>query len=280
MNYKYGLKIYTDDINVETIEIVKKVLKEENTIEFAMYRDSYIEDKDIELMELMNFNRNNILYHADFKKFDIYEYIKSKENINNFINEIKNAERLNASKIIFHLEHVIIIKKYRYEYMIDKSIEMFNELYKRYPKSKDVVILIENIFSEIDFYKVLVTRLKEEGFNIGFTLDIGHLKVSSEYSLRAGINITKELNKIMPIHYHIHANEGISDTHTPLHKGIKKENFNTSKDDTYYSGNLIEEIKEIHKIAKEKENVTITLETNIKDSVKDYELLTGERIEK
>lgn len=286
-DYIYGFKFYPDDITEDNIILIKKILKKNYSIEFAMYKDTNITSEQIEKMELSNFDSKKIIYHADYNKFDLTSYFRTnnkERKLNQLIEEIKKAKTLNASKMVLHIERECPIpnkSSNEINYFIKKTIEIFQDLYNKHPDSKNIEILIENTFGELNFYDKLIKELINNKFNVGFTLDIGHAKVWSNNSLKEWIDITLNMiNNNVPVHYHIHANKGDFDTHTPLYKVINCEYINkriTGEND-FYTNDLIGDIKNLNNILKEKKNVTTTLEVNIKDSVLDYELLTGAKI--
>ena len=280
----YGLKFYQDNINEENIKLIKKLLSDGKSVEFATYNDNLITEEEIEKMSLYNFDRDKIIYHADYSKFDFDLYFRARnkeDKMNQLIEELKRAKSLNAGKMVLHIENSNPIpdtSDSKIEYFIIKTIEIFKKLYEKYEEANEITILIENTFSDIKYYERVIKSLIEKGYNVGFTLDIGHAKIWSGNSLNEWLEVTNNFIELkIPVHYHIHCNNGDFDTHTPLYKGINESYFNdriTGLED-FYTIDLICDIKSIDEKHKNNKIVSVTLEVSIEEAIKDYKLLTG-----
>lgn len=279
---RYGVKFFPDDLNIDNIDIMHKVLNNNNTIELSIYKDTKIEEDTFKKMSLHNFNKKQIIYHADYNKASFSLYKNYNKGVNIFISELQVSEKLNASKMVIHLDHQApfpINNKQSKKYFVNEIIKMFEDIYNTYPNAKNTTICIENIYADLFFYKEIIEKLKDKNFNIGFTFDIGHAKVWGNNNLKEYIEVIKILRaKEIPIHCHLHTNQGDIDSHTPFYKGVGLPYLNESITGEIFTNDIIKEVKELHNLFKKDEEVTFTLEVNIKDALQDYELLTGQKI--
>jgi hypothetical protein len=282
MNDFYGFKFFPNNINDNNIKLINQLLIDNKTIEFAMYNAK----EDIEKMKLFSFSaeKNNIVYHADYSKFDLTKYYTSKEKnfiLNNLINEVKNAEKLNASRMVLHIDvsHPIPSSSIsQINYFVDKTVVIFEKLYESYPATKNISILIENIFADKEFYKLLIFKLFNKGFNVGFTLDIGHAKVWSSYSLNEWLELAENfIDNNIPVHFHLHTNKGDFDSHTPFFIGKDDDYLNDriSGRNDFYCDDLIQTVISLNNKFKDNPLITAIFEVNIENALKDYSFFTG-----
>lgn len=261
MNKNIGIKIYNKEYTSEQKELINKLLyRAPMLIEFALFK----EELTIEDYPFLNLKQNQIIFHTNYNNFDYYKYIKNKKTIINFYKEIKQAIKLNASKAIYHLEFSDPLPKFNNNKnkILEIYKEIFNKLYKEIPKAKNIIISIENTISDIEWYEFIVLELKKEGFNVGFTLDIGHAKIWSNKNKKEWENILDKLVKNnIPLHFHIHKNNGMFDEHRAIMSDDKNISDNFSK-------NIIEDIKNL---IKKYDKETFIFESQLEMSLKDYQ---------
>ncbi|MGX4600157.1 TIM barrel protein [Faecalimicrobium sp. JNUCC 81] len=113
--------------------------------------------------------------------------------INQYKEEIKIAESLNAEYVVFHVANVKLKHCYNYNFtytdkdVIDATIELVNEIFK--DLDTDVTILFENLWwpglrmVDKELAKYFIENIEYE--NKGFMLDTGHL-------LNTNLNISTE----------------------------------------------------------------------------------------
>ena len=136
-----------------------------------------------------------------------------------------------------------------------------------YAKKKNVKILIENnVLTKKNLLKFgsnpllltgpneIIKFFKKTNSNVGFLLDVGHLKVSSKTLKFNLFNAHKKLNPIIE-GYHLSDNNGLEDSNKPFDKNSwflkdMKQNLSYYSIEVYTSD--INKLKKLKKIVKKK----------------------------
>jgi len=268
-----GCKLHKEDLNKKSISILKKTLKSKKPIELACSKHNQFTTKDIKKMSLFSFDSSKIFYHIDYDIFDINTYINDFNNktilLDSLIEEIEMAIMLNSGNIILHLEKNVHekIDLTDFEFFLNKVIMLFKTLYSTFPPSKDLVIYIENTYYSKELYDKLILTLKEHGYNVGFTLDIGNIKIWTNNSLYEWLELSKKfVLKNVPLHFHIHSNNGVEDRHIPFHEAFNNEaDFIDIRQnsDNHYSSNTVFYIKNIIEEYSNHKKVSFIFEIDI-----------------
>jgi sugar phosphate isomerase/epimerase len=121
---------------------------------------------------------------------------------------------LEAEVIVFHTGFHPAKTYPIYERWLERAIETFELLAK-----EDVKIALENVFDEVPEHLLKLTS--ELPKNVGICIDLGHLNIFSEVPLEEWFETFKE----RIFEFHVHDNDGKSDSHLPIGEG----NFNFEK---------------------------------------------------
>jgi hypothetical protein len=251
-----GVKVYLDS----EIDLNKY---NNRPLEISFFDKENIEHHPF-LIDILNQNYTTLIYHANYNKFCLKKYLDNTENLKFLLDEVNIALKIKANKMVMHLDQSspILVNKNetRYNHLISKIICIFEELYLKQPKAKDVSICIENTFASKEFYRDVILTLNNKGFNVGFTFDFGHAKIWSSNTFNDWISISKEFYyKDIPTHFHVHKNNGLYDQHKSIFLDLKDYR-------TDYSQDII---KELLKYSLLFENSTFILETQTEIALKD-----------
>ena len=202
----------------------------------------YINKKNLDKLKLANNKKTNIRIHNYFpapkSNFVINLASKDKTIVKKSMSQLKNsillAKELKNEFFSFHagfrvdpkpkqlgkkLKKISLVEKKQAEKIFYKNLIFLNN----FAKKNIVKLLIENNVVNKENFKVfggnpllltnpndIVKFFKKLPKNIGFLLDVGHLKVSSKTEKFNLNNAMKNLNKIA-IGYHLSDNNGFED---------------------------------------------------------------------
>lgn len=185
-------------------------------IEIADFCTAWNMDDEFELTDKkLRRNLNGIdrrLLHAPFNELFPCAIDKKARELAAFRYKqaVSLAEKYNASKVIIHAGYNPHI--YYYEWYVEQSILFWKDFVKEI--SGNIHIALENIFEETP--GPLLEIVKGVGDErIGICLDIGHINAYSKAPVSEWIEYCKDF----VTHFHVHNNDGISDSHSGLERG-------------------------------------------------------------
>lgn len=202
--YKYDMDRYNNNYeninkflknhNIDAIELFAPLGYSEELIPKNKIKGVHLKHYPIWL-DFWNGNKKGMLEDFGSEKDLIKNYggENKKAIINQYKEEIKIAESLNAEYVVFHVSNVKLKHCYNYNFtytdkdVIDATIELVNEIFK--DLDTDITILFENLWwpglrmVDKELAKYFIESIEYE--NNGFMLDTGHL-------LNTNLNITTE----------------------------------------------------------------------------------------
>jgi len=149
-NYK-NVKKFLENHNIDAIELLAPLGYSEELIPKNKIKGIHLKHFPIWL-DFWNGNKKGMLEDFDSEKDLINNYggDNKKAIINQYKEEIKIAEGLNAEYVVFHVSNVKLKHCYNYNFtytdkdVIDATIELVNEIFK--DLDTDVTILFENLW--------------------------------------------------------------------------------------------------------------------------------------
>lgn len=135
---------------------------------------------------------------------------------------ISNASKIDSEVYIIHSGSLTSLTYFYPELAWSSLIESINHIAK-YAYNHGLKIAVENGSSKTDMFRSgddglrIVNSVNMD--NVGLCLDIGHALISNSL-----IDITHKL-KDRIIHLHVHDNDGVKDTHSPLGSGKAPQNI-------------------------------------------------------
>jgi len=251
----FGVKIYIDADKELVKEVVNFAADSNLSIEFQMLRR---DDKKIlsleylnELLEGTNFpDIKDVTLHLSHYK-TLGAKINDTEVMESFNNELTNANKLGAKRVIMHYSD-ISTKEEITDKKLYSDLSEINKLGAKFKLS----IHIENtlfidahgndVKVDVDFYKKMFIYVVENKLsNIGFCLDLGHAKCFSDCNLAEWVELLDYLkSKNVPLYFHLHNNDRTDDAHMAFHIAEEK---GLNKGDEFSAGiPYIEVIRKLH----------------------------------
>jgi len=170
--------------NIDGIELLNSLVWDDNIIPSSIVRGVHLKYFPTWL-DFWNNNKNELLRQfGSMEQVNNYYGGTNREIlINHYIQEIKQADKIGAEYVVFHVAHSQVEHAYTYDFtyndeeVIDATSELLNEVFKGL--NTNIKLLFENLWIPglTMLNKDMLLRLLEkvQYFNKGFMLDTGHL---------------------------------------------------------------------------------------------------------
>jgi len=231
--YKYFIR------DTQSTEYVDK-LKNTNEVEYFEIAD-YSQNKDTIFDKIKNIYSDNKIYHSQNKKFAFFYYYSNEESniwnrlekewFNYWESEFKYSNDINCKKIIIHFLQYSYpdnkITRGKFIKNNNKYLEFLFMLSKKY----NVKIYFENSFERNPEEFNDVIKYLDDNFDTdyGICYDIGHSNVWGNINATTIEWIEYIALTGKDIHYHLHTNTGMIDSHQSISKMIDKPEVDNIK---------------------------------------------------
>jgi len=202
-------------------------LKKEEKIDFFEIAD-YSQTTDNILNDIKELHINNKIYHSQNKKFGFFYYYSNKDSdiykkleknwFDYWEQEFKYSNSINCRKMVIHFI------QYSYSNNRNTRIQFMKENYEylkflfNLSEKYNVKIYFENSFEKnpVEFFDVIEFINDNFKTEYGICFDIGHANVwgNNNATTIDWINDIEKSNK--DIHYHLHTNSGMIDSHQSI----------------------------------------------------------------
>ncbi len=228
-----SIKIFDNEKHETINDKINYAIKNQIGVELCMYNELFLNEKEQELVR----NVQNKSIHANHK-YSIFTLATPNHKYHkNFYQEIKFAKQCGTNKMIIHIAGDTETGTFYTMPTLAKK-EMFIRFFKfisELPKEYDnFTFCIENTFETPEFFRNFLNLSKEylQPQKIGFCFDIGHAKVWSSTSIQTWKEFIESLHsESIPLHFHVHANDGTNDMHQTFHAHAQIKEY-ANYDDT------------------------------------------------
>jgi hypothetical protein len=169
--------------------------------------------------------------HLDHRKLSVFS-LDEHESVPLLQRQIELSQKWGADYGITHLSAFPLCHRQTYQpALIDRLTRQLHRLNNICRKNK-FPIYLENTYHELAFYKQIFKSIIDNHFNyLHCCFDFGHAKVWSNQPLAEWLAFLMEIeNAGKRIHFHLHANRGLSDEHLSF---IEAEWLDITKADSY-----------------------------------------------
>jgi sugar phosphate isomerase/epimerase len=183
-----GMKVFDNDVHQYKNDVMNLIKNYNNPLEISSFQHEPSED-----MKDLAKEAKDVIYHMNYAHFNMFYYVK-KRNIDTLKVDIANANKLNANKVVIHLDTNDPIPQNlpeRNKIFVNLAFELLKKINKEL--GGNITICIENTYSNLEFYKTIIERVRGH-VNIGFTYDFGHAKLWSNNSAQEWNDFLKDLH--------------------------------------------------------------------------------------
>ena len=202
---------------------------------------------DVDFVERFNDSMQgldvDVYAHLDHRQVNFFKAPKIEKLL---LEQITRCKDFGAQYAITHAAAYPLATRNSYSEKVLKRLEGSIRFVNEVAEQNSFPIYLENTFHDLDFYKSLFSIiLKQQCTHIHCCFDIGHAKVWSNQTLSEWMAFLLDLSaEGLSIHFHLHANSGVTDEHLSLQSAESKGY--TEPDEFTGDRDLFEAIGEIH----------------------------------
>ena len=225
----------------DTRLLIAAVKNDSRPIEVGLYAgdDCFVEQFNNEIQG----HDVSVYAHLDHRQVNFFKAPMVKRLL---LDQISRCKSFGAQYAITHAAAYPLATRVSYQDKVIKRLAECITFVNEVAEQSSFPIFLENTFHDLDFYrKVFSIIVQQQCRHIHCCFDIGHAKIWSTRSLDNWIVFLSELKaEGLSIHFHLHANSGVTDEHLSLQAADRKGY--TVADEFTGDRNLFEAIEVIH----------------------------------